>query len=482
MTEFIDRINTYWNEDSKIREARETFFEKGVTKRGFVSDELAFSWLRCKYKNIDHREMHHTSLKAKRLTQSKDRRLNSWLSDCWIGKFNNQGELLFFMGPNALCQQFSKFNAQEANSGFNGISGALESNTLSVVIGLEHYMDELTPYVSIGYPNANGVMGILIALEVVTEDFLLMDWLSDLETAFELTKPFEMTPSNNLYFLNPSILAFEKCIRQYHENCQKSEFIYLKASRELPIEVIHTFIKDVRGNDANQIMVIPSCQFEPDFDWLTSWKSNLSTLVVYEPSQKSAGFQNQLVELVDSKLINSKLMKANKSNTLKLIVVDYNSDEINLQSSESFNRLKRSLEPFKLDIPPLKTLGTSFKAFLQAEVYQNYTEGLEYDLSMDDEVLNALTKFQWQNDYLEWLLIKDRLMLTDVKDRKAKLLDLLKRDACKSVEAQTLKEQESYWIQEALKRHGFNIKQTAEVLGITRSTLYAKMKAYGINN
>jgi DNA-binding NtrC family response regulator len=54
--------------------------------------------------------------------------------------------------------------------------------------------------------------------------------------------------------------------------------------------------------------------------------------------------------------------------------------------------------------------------------------------------------------------------------------------AGRTVETQTLEEAERVFIEKALARHGGDVRQAADQLGMSRSALYRRLQQYGLKN
>ncbi|NIM62603.1 MAG: hypothetical protein GTN89_03080 [Acidobacteria bacterium] len=103
----------------------------------------------------------------------------------------------------------------------------------------------------------------------------------------------------------------------------------------------------------------------------------------------------------------------------------------------------------------------------------------------DDEAMDALVRYPWPGNVRELENMIERVVVLN-RSGTVKLSDLpeaLRNSAAGLADGTapgTLREMERHRISEALRDAGGNKKLAARKLGIHRSTLYAKMKRYGL--
>jgi DNA-binding NtrC family response regulator len=102
-------------------------------------------------------------------------------------------------------------------------------------------------------------------------------------------------------------------------------------------------------------------------------------------------------------------------------------------------------------------------------------------LEMNDEALSKLKKNQWPGNIRELQhTIEKAVILAEGQSLRASDFLFFENEAALNDQAETLEDMEKRAIISTLKKNEYNQKITAEQLGITRQTLYNKLKKYGI--
>jgi DNA-binding NtrC family response regulator len=100
------------------------------------------------------------------------------------------------------------------------------------------------------------------------------------------------------------------------------------------------------------------------------------------------------------------------------------------------------------------------------------------------EVVDVLTRYSWPGNVRELRNVLERALLFckgDLLDRSALRFDRsLEPDT--EAEPQTLDDAERRHIVSVLKQTGGKVEDAAKVLALSRSSLYAKLKKYGIRS
>ena len=137
------------------------------------------------------------------------------------------------------------------------------------------------------------------------------------------------------------------------------------------------------------------------------------------------------------------------------------------------------LKTIELEVPPLrerkKDIGLLANHFLQLH-------GKRYNrkLSFTKAALNILNSYPWPGNVRELEhTIEKGVILSETNVISENNLHLRIRNSRDS-EPKTLQELERKAIKKAIDEHNGNIVRAAETLGITRQTIYNKMKKYGI--
>jgi DNA-binding NtrC family response regulator len=135
-----------------------------------------------------------------------------------------------------------------------------------------------------------------------------------------------------------------------------------------------------------------------------------------------------------------------------------------------------------IDLPPLRERKEDIpllaEHFLEKSAVENQKEG-SY---LSPEVTDFLLKYQWPGNVRELENTIERAVIL-AQDPEIKLSDLLQKDSplVNSASAgRSLKEVEKDHIISILNETGTNYTKTAKILGISRATVYSKVKEYGI--
>jgi DNA-binding NtrC family response regulator len=144
------------------------------------------------------------------------------------------------------------------------------------------------------------------------------------------------------------------------------------------------------------------------------------------------------------------------------------------------------LNVIEIRLPPLRERREDVPLLAREFIERISTEMKREPVDLDDDALALLMNHDWPGNVREFENAVERALAT-CRDRALTRNDFsfLVRDAEERagrdvVTDATLEEMEKRVIVATLKRHGGNIKETAAVLGIDRSTLYEKIKRYGI--
>lgn len=108
-------------------------------------------------------------------------------------------------------------------------------------------------------------------------------------------------------------------------------------------------------------------------------------------------------------------------------------------------------------------------------------------IAISDDVMNLFMNYSWPGNVRELKNIIERAYYfaegrnVILKEHLPKQLRDFKNKISKSPSMQTIDQAERETIRRALENNRWNIKQTAEMLGIARSTLYRKIEHYKLN-
>ena len=105
------------------------------------------------------------------------------------------------------------------------------------------------------------------------------------------------------------------------------------------------------------------------------------------------------------------------------------------------------------------------------------------DVRLSDEVLAALVNHSWPGNIRELQHVMERAVILADNDgiiASVQIQDSSKVDTAVTAEFISLDEMERSMVQKAIAMNNGNLSQAAVQLGITRQTLYNKMKRYGL--
>lgn len=478
-------ISNYWTNEPNIKEAKSIFLEKGVIKRELISDQLAFSWLRCKYKNTPHSdELKPTTKTGRRIPSKQVKNSALTMSEIWIALFDDKYDTIAYTGSVQITQALAGVDFSEANIGTNGIGSAIESGKVAVTIGLEHYASTLESYVTVGIPLQNLFVGVVIPLQIADDEMLQKILSYAYEVLFEYEIGDRSHYNLDLYFFRKDIQVYKSCAQQFNALVNRMPLLWVSSSGNWEGYALAKLIHD------------NSIRKDKSFTYLCSeegWRleglidESLvkgGTLVIENAYWLTQHSQRKLNQFIESKLINSKPYKSLFQSDIAVIFIDYAPLKGSPELPKMYLGLQSKLSKVNLVIPAFDDVGLQFKSYLFSEFEKICMERYNSEFYLSEEALNVLTRYKWVNQYTELLYIVDYAVAQKFEGNKIPLTslpDYVLRAVDNKVEKKKLREQEEELIRQVLSNNKGNIKKTAETLGITRTTLYKKIEEYGIN-
>jgi DNA-binding NtrC family response regulator len=138
------------------------------------------------------------------------------------------------------------------------------------------------------------------------------------------------------------------------------------------------------------------------------------------------------------------------------------------------NTILIHLPPLRERLDDIESLANHFLKIYGRKYNKNYLE-------LQKDALEKLKRNQWFGNIREFQhTIEKAVILSDGEKLKASDFVFFEHDIMVMNETETLEEMERKMIISTLKKNNFNQIMTAEQLGITRQTLYNKIKKYGI--
>jgi len=135
-----------------------------------------------------------------------------------------------------------------------------------------------------------------------------------------------------------------------------------------------------------------------------------------------------------------------------------------------------------LEIPPLRKRVSDIQPLAQAVLKELCRRRGRTPPELAEDALEVLSRYHWPGNVRELRNVLERALLfckTDVLDRHTLRFDRsLEPDA--DADPQTLDDAERRHIALVLKQTGGKVDEAAKVLALSRSSLYAKLKKYGI--
>lgn len=475
-------ISRYWSAESQIREARRVFFDKGIIKRELLEDDLAFSWLRCKYKNTAAGELPLSpSAESKRIPIKQLKKLPLPLNEIWIGLFDQNDQLKLYTGNLLLGQMFSQWDFSEAAAGFNGIGSCFESKKLSMTIGLEHYSDHLIQVVTLGLPLENQTIGVILPLQMADDETIDRVLALPFGSIFDQDQRAKEGAQFDCYFFRPDIQVYKNCHKQFLKMAQHQAFLKVTAKHRYEAYLLAREIHKNSSRKSDPFVYL--C--ENDLDQLNGfepWNGSFrGTVYIEEGRWLPLPFQRQISQYIDSKLINSKSENSLYNSNVAIIISEKDRSEDLIELPDLYAGLQMKCAKVNLIIPSFMEIGQQFKSYLYTEFEKICAKRWQRDLRLSEEALKTLTAYSWPEQYKELIYLADYVSLQRFEGQEVPLTalpDYILRDADNPVDNMTLKDLERAWISKALARTKGNIKRTSEILGITRTTLYKKIEEY----
>lgn len=221
---------------------------------------------------------------------------------------------------------------------------------------------------------------------------------------------------------------------------------------------------------SNQKLNIVECK---DIIDIQDYLNTKSKTLLYLRNIEWLTYKNQvkLASFIDSKLVNSNSTNTSNKHNVSLFISTTN-EVINAGKKEWIDRrLLTRLTVNNLYFKPVKKYNNN-RIF---QIIENETNRLLTDQSKD-----IIGEFSWENN---WNDVKKMIEYINENLNKIEidLIDLPKFISNRNPEIPTIKEAEKKLIKRSLKVFDQNITLAAKALGVSRSTLYRKIKEYNLN-
>ena len=217
-------------------------------------------------------------------------------------------------------------------------------------------------------------------------------------------------------------------------------------------------------------------------------RANTGTLFLDEVANIDPGIQAKLLRVLQSRTFER--VGGQKSISVDVRIIAATNVPLNeLVAAGKFrDDLYHRLNVVEINLPPLRERAEDIP-LLALEFLKRFARQNNKDVrGLTDAAVQSLRGYRWPGNVREL----ENVILQAVVLAKSPLLDTadLPRRITQPVEGQTalptrltaqLEEPEKQILINAIRQHGGNIKRTAEMLEISRTTLYAKLKKYQID-
>lgn len=433
-----------------IKKSRHLYFEKGSLRRYCLRDEIANAWI--KYNLLKEQDL------IVKEDYSKEGAQYRLLWDKLKGYLNQ-----FKFKPLIIMNHHHIFNFAFDTTKYYYATGPEISQKLRKdysVFKSEHisdvYDDAFTHGFCLnGYNNEDIIIGIYGAYNAYSKEVLetIKKWLMD-----------QISPriKKSLYTDFIDIEAFYQKIDHHHlpvlligkHGTGKSYFVRRIQKKYCPNY-------DVKVFNCHEISDIEKC-FEIKNKTILYFK-NIEWLSYKE--------QRKLVKVLDSKLVNRNSNKSDYSKRFKVFISTYNKEVTNHRNQVIDERLLTRLTANILYFKPVKQYGINRIIHL-----------IESNLSrvISSEVKSLLAHISWENNLYDLKKLLDFIQeYCDQFEIETKYIPLFLMN--RNVEIKSIEEMEKSLIQETINFFEDNITLASESLGVSRSTLYRKLKKYKIN-
>ena len=141
------------------------------------------------------------------------------------------------------------------------------------------------------------------------------------------------------------------------------------------------------------------------------------------------------------------------------------------------------INTIEITAPPLRERGRDINDLAQFFLERYGVKHMRPGLIFSPEALDAIQNYQWPGNVRQLQHSVERAVLM-ADGRKIQSGDILPgapgKDLIDDTRRPTLAELEEISIRDSIRRNGGNLSKVARELGVARSTLYNKMKTYGI--
>ena len=204
--------------------------------------------------------------------------------------------------------------------------------------------------------------------------------------------------------------------------------------------------------------------------------ANGGTFFMDEISEMPMSLQAKLLRVLQEKEITPIGGHLPEKIDVRIIVATNKNLKIMVDKNLFREDLYYRLNVIPINIPPLRERERDIQILVE---YFTEKYSKKYNMTkpnIDERAIKKFKKYNWPGNIRELENIIERMIIMGVEAGTLPLIE----EATKEGNIKGIKEQEIELIKQTLERTGRNKKKTAEILGIDYSTLYRKIKRYGI--
>ncbi len=217
--------------------------------------------------------------------------------------------------------------------------------------------------------------------------------------------------------------------------------------------------------------------------------ANTGTIFLDEIGNLSYDVQVKLLRVLQERLIQP--IGSNKEIKIDVRIIAATNEDLRLNAENKTFRedLYFRLNEFKIEVPALRNRGEDLLLFVDFFIQKSNVELHKNVTHFSDEIIEVFKNYDWPGNVRELKNVVKRIVLLSKNEvpglecLPAELIQIQKSRAIQPNETDLKfiqENQEKQLIIETLAKTRFNKSQTASLLNIDRSTLYAKMKKYGV--
>ncbi len=166
---------------------------------------------------------------------------------------------------------------------------------------------------------------------------------------------------------------------------------------------------------------------------------------------------------------------------LRIISATNNNLEDEIADQRFREDLLYRLNTIRIELPPLRERGEDIEELATFFLMNYQKKYKKQGLKLSQQTIKKLTRYHWPGNVRELQhAIEKAVILADSDVLKPDDFSLRHTDNQPVNKYLTLEEMEKSMIEEALDRYNGNYSHVADKLGITRQTLYNKVKRYGL--